>query len=73
MIRDKVVPALWLLLAALIIGASVGFAARAHALTDGTETVCQPRSWSDCQNAERFTPIHNPTLKITDKVGGRIG
>lgn len=56
------------------LGLTVGFSCiPARALTDGTTNVCQPRSWSDCQTMERFTPIHAPTLKITDKVGGRIG
>lgn len=33
MIRNKVAPVLWLMLAAVLIGASVGLAARAHSMS----------------------------------------
>lgn len=47
MIRDKLVPAAWLLTASVIVGASIGFAARANAdavddyVADNYTTICE--------------------------------
>ena len=62
MMREKVIPVLWLMLASIIIGASVGFAARADA------TPTDEAALAVCGQYDAVGPTRGATVRMASQM-----